>query len=90
MYNKNCDCYILTSIIVINKKTYKTSIGRMRSIINEQIFIGDTITIWSKEENKEERIYQIKKDGEVIVPYKKSTNLGLIFLGVGLLIPIIF
>lgn len=94
MYFESCECDVETFLIYVKgiKPPFVTSIKKYREILDSVVSVGDSIEIWTEDFKSENQIEQVKLNGQLVIPYNKTTDLyiGLSVIGVGLIILCIF
>ncbi len=93
-YFKDCECRTKTFFIYIKQKDfpYITTIQNHIEILKSNINESDSIEIWTWDKTNYNEIEQVKLNGKLIIPYKKTIGLYVAFLiiGIGLLILCVF
>lgn len=94
MYFESCECDVEASLIYVKgiKPPFVTSIKKYREILDSAVRVGDSIEIWTEDFRSENQIEQVKLNGQLVIPYDKTTDLyiGLSVFGAGLIILCIF
>jgi hypothetical protein len=86
-YYESCDCRLPTYSIYLEgyDSPYITKITKYIDLINSfQLKEGDRIEIWLWDKTTDNRIKQLKVNGEIVIPYDRTLWLNTIFLIVGL------
>lgn len=88
LFYETCDCYKNTLLIYLqgHKLPFKTKIVKNIEILKPILTKGQNVEIWIWDKTNDNRIEQLKINGEMIIPYNRTLVLYLGFLLIGLVL----